>query len=83
MRSTKHETQLDSLVPKLCLGTHCPEAPLRPQSDDVTLKQVVAVVGVDLNGDVFGCSSEAELRWLAFPSGAWERGNRSAVQHVC
>src|SRR2546421_12154930 len=51
------------LVPKLCLGTSGPEAPLR--RTDTWPK-----VSFQLETP----SDEAELRGRAFPSRAWERG---------
>jgi len=46
------------LVPKLCLGTHLPEALLRDRQQ--VLKRSVR-------------TREAELPERVFPSGAWER----------
>src|SRR5262249_21160334 len=53
------------LVPKLRLGTHCQEAPLRFLSDNATFFPPCIE------------ASEAELRGSAFPTRGWERGQNN------
>src|SRR5262245_61708979 len=62
---TPTPTDPPPLVPKLCLGTHRPEALLRGGNPGRRWHLLTASL-----------FDEAELRGLAFPSRAWERGAR-------